>query len=744
MAKRGFALILLALFFLISLFSFLISATAQTAPSCLQAGTLQEGWYQNEQMIMNASCSGCNAVCEHTGTEQEGWYSSCDKSLIKQELCLVKCYSDESCPTKSYNSYCQDSKACTETISQKCENPGTTASKCVASSSVSCIDCTYGCSNGFCKSQEIPQVCIDSDSEDYHTRGYVKTESGEIWDSCSGMQLNEGICKDGKYNPVTYACPQGCSDGRCVKQETWTGSIRVEVVESICEPCPTSTAVEKETTTCKCDSIKLYSAKIHLYDSSGNLIGSGYTSNGYVEFSGLKEGKYIAVASASGYNQHKAEFKIIGGESDYLTIGLEKQTTTEPIPTPVIYWYRNAYWQCYDGYEEKSGGETSCKPAEVWKHYAEESCIKQAHCSNETGKCGVNTFKVYNECPGSNIIQPSVCGNGVCESGEGETCEIAAVACEIGKKCEAPSTKPSKCYYGCEQDCKRIEEKSVHAKLNEKFKLHMSQEAEFEDNSLQIKFNDLFVPRCIEEFEERNTGAISPTKTTSAAAVVEKYDTLTGRIVSVITGKITTATKPLETQETTTTSGAKYVIARCIDAEPHAVLQIKLGEEKNERTEVIKLQVGEKKSVFDFAISFLDFDVYSKTGLFLVSKEAFDCPKNCICDLEGNSIECKKIEECEKGTRLCPDGICRKKCNIENITTECNFGCFYNEKCLPYGLRINKLYCSIDDNMKSQLQAEEECENNFECQSNVCVNSKCVSAGLIQKVLDWFKSLFGG
>ena len=46
----------------------------------------------------------------------------------------------------------------------------------------------------------------------------------------------------------------------------------------------------------------------------------------------------------------------------------------------VEYGFRTAYWQCHDGKEENQGGETSCKPSEVWSKYAQESC--QNHCSS--------------------------------------------------------------------------------------------------------------------------------------------------------------------------------------------------------------------------------------------------------------------------------------------------------------------------------------------------------------------------
>ena len=46
--------------------------------------------------------------------------------------------------------------------------------------------------------------------------------------------------------------------------------------------------------------------------------------------------------------------------------------------------------------------------------------------------------------------------------------------------------------------------------------------------------------------------------------------------------------------------------------------------------------------------------------------------------------------------------------------------------------------------MNAQGAAEATCENNYECGSNVCASGKCVDAGLFQKIIDFFKNLFGG
>lgn len=73
---------------------------------------------------------------------------------------------------------------------------------------------------------------------------------------------------------------------------------------------------------------------------------------------------------------------------------------------------------------------------------------------------------------------------------------------------------------------------------------------------------------------------------------------------------------------------------------------------------------------------------------------------------------------------------------------KCN-GCQLEDKCFPFGYRKDRNFCSEDEKFVSQQESGNTCENNFECKSNVCVSSQCVSGGLLQKILNWFKRLFG-
>ena len=67
-----------------------------------------------------------------------------------------------------------------------------------------------------------------------------------------------------------------------------------------------------------------------------------------------------------------------------------------------------------------------------------------------------------------------------------------------------------------------------------------------------------------------------------------------------------------------------------------------------------------------------------------------------------------------------------------------------SNKCIGFGTRTGGNYCALSGTMKAQGAAEAICENNYECGSNVCASGKCLDAGLFQKIIDFFRKLFGG
>ena len=77
----------------------------------------------------------------------------------------------------------------------------------------------------------------------------------------------------------------------------------------------------------------------------------------------------------------------------------------------------------------------------------------------------------------------------------------------------------------------------------------------------------------------------------------------------------------------------------------------------------------------------------------------------------------------------------------EKLFYSCS-GCESKGKCYPIGYRKEGQYCSENYEFIGQSKAG-TCENNFECKSNVCISDECVEEGLIKRIIEWFKKLFG-
>ena len=121
-------------------------------------------------------------------------------------------------------------------------------------------------------------------------------------------------------------------------------------------------------------------------------------------------------------------------------------------------------------------------------------------------------------------------------------------------------------------------------------------------------------------------------------------------------------------------------------------------------------------------------------------------------DVEGcNSVEdfvTIEIKGGEQREEVCGIGTCvPDEGEVEEIPEgevlySCS-GCKLEGKCYPMGYRKQGKYCSDNYEFVNQIK-EGMCDNNFECKSNVCVSGGCVGEGLIQKIIAWFRKLFGG
>ena len=107
--------------------------------------------------------------------------------------------------------------------------------------------------------------------------------------------------------------------------------------------------------------------------------------------------------------------------------------------------------------------------------------------------------------------------------------------------------------------------------------------------------------------------------------------------------------------------------------------------------------------------------------------------KEVETETEGNSKKSKETQEKEtvKVIYVHPE---------ENLS--CNTGCVYENKCIPFGMRIDNSYCDIDQTLKPQKEKNSFCNNNFECKSNLCIDNQCVKSGIFRSIINWFKKLF--
>jgi hypothetical protein len=119
-------------------------------------------------------------------------------------------------------------------------------------------------------------------------------------------------------------------------------------------------------------------------------------------------------------------------------------------------------------------------------------------------------------------------------------------------------------------------------------------------------------------------------------------------------------------------------------------------------------------------ILYKDGCMFRKEG-FIKSDEIESWAYNAKCE--------EKIEEI-KGEITEPILVCKDSCPLDG-------------KCYPFGYRKTGKFCSDEGKFTEQLKGDEACENNFECSSNVCVDERCISSGLIRKIIDWFRGIFG-
>jgi hypothetical protein len=115
-----------------------------------------------------------------------------------------------------------------------------------------------------------------------------------------------------------------------------------------------------------------------------------------------------------------------------------------------------------------------------------------------------------------------------------------------------------------------------------------------------------------------------------------------------------------------------------------------------------------------------------------------DCGSGCGVD----SVKTFNTEEECKTASTKYDYSKKDDSTKESPEIQCN-GCLVEEVCYPLGFRKAGQYCFDDFVFVDQSEEDVACDNNFECSSNLCLDSECISGGLIRKIMNWVKGIFG-
>lgn len=403
---------------------------------------------------------GCPVYACPSGKCEEYPTNQCPVWCVQKTLC-TKCIEDQPCPEAS----CQ----------LVCASPSVDMNSCLDKPTNYWDQETNSCYAGF-SSDMIKYSCSDPDGgRNYyqyaHTYGFRSSYADERdkrirtggSDSCfKEGQLLEHYCDEKGFIQTEYfQCPNGCDkEGSCVKGE-----------------------VVSEKITCKFEDTKK--------EQQCYLAGQWSSEDEGTKFCKADAGSGSCVITYSGYTGEKVTWKSTCGQYQY---------TTQDGNDEVIYFkcsegeknateiknigFRFAYWQCYDGNEQKSEDKTSCKLSETWQKYAKDYCNNK--CKGE--KCGVNSFSVSQECYNDEILSTEVFS----ETGIFIKPTEPVLDSESILICKDSCPSDNKCYpFGYRKDGNYCSDES---KFIEQLKADNSCENNFECSS-----NVCISSKCIEE-----------------------------------------------------------------------------------------------------------------------------------------------------------------------------------------------------------------------------------------------------
>lgn len=139
-----------------------------------------------------------------------------------------------------------------------------------------------------------------------------------------------------------------------------------------------------------------------------------------------------------------------------------------------------------------------------------------------------------------------------------------------------------------------------------------------------------------------------------------------------------------------------------------------------------------------------NFEIYECPSKTCAEEKCVDCNPIGLrvaeeyCSVEGVYVSQKAEGElCENDFEctgdICEEGFCKEGCA----------GCELNGECYSFGKRVGDNFCSDTREFVLQKGEDEICDNNYECQSNLCVDNLCIDQTFLRRIINWFKDLFG-
>ncbi|MDP2924861.1 MAG: hypothetical protein Q8N99_00655 [Nanoarchaeota archaeon] len=547
--------------------------------------------------------------------------------------------------------------------------------------------------------------CTDSDGLNYYNKGSVKDATGERFDYCKdgdeGVQyVTEYFCSGSGINSYeAYKCPNGCNDGACNK-------------------------VTNNTVQCT--------------DSDGGI---NYYLNGTTHYGKFDYTDWCVISDSVVNQGQSNEYTLKRGDLiEYACNGEDGQPRcTDTACKFIKYHCENG---CSNGACLKEGCKKVCKnigtKSEGWYNSCTEELLEYALCGSSLCSDSDNGLNYYEKgttkwkvedgstnseddyCTDKTVLSEGVCGktdeNGKSYRRESHTC-------------------PNGCNDGA---C--IKGDPISEKITCKF--------EYTKKEQQCYLAGQWGP------EDEGTKFC---KAGSGSCVI----TYSGYNGEQVTWKSTCG----QYQYTTQDGNDEVIYFKCNEGKTTISEIINKGfrfaywecyngkEWKSEGKNCLSAELWKKK-----AINFCNSECKKeKCGVnsFSLGEACYSEDETTICSLGDDIQDCcsnwaKKnnqiIPACMGGWNIENDKCifsCKEETEIPIEALICKDSCPLDNKCYPFGYRKSGKYCTDSGGFEPQLKADKTCENNFECSSNVCVSGKCISEGFIQKILNWFRKLFG-